>query len=81
MKHITDTRNGPIVTHKGEEYYLQQQAYAENCHDADCGYAYFALASNKDNTKNCVVAWEVLNPSAEEECNACDWDIYTTSDR
>ena len=73
---ICDDRHGAVVFDGYDQYYLQEEAYAENDATAECGYSFFAKAKSRDSLDECLVKWIVINPDEEVEYNSCNWDEY-----
>ena len=83
---VRDQSFGPVITHNGEPYYIQDHAFCDYCpleasyQDTDTQSAYFAYAVNDCGDKYIRLRWDIINPEAEEECDTCDWDEYEVID-
>lgn len=55
-----------------QEEVVDEHGYAELVNQ--CVYFAHAIDEEEEEYK---VRWEIIDHEAEEECDACDWDIYT----
>lgn len=67
--------NEGIITFAGKTLYLQQQAYMHDTTD-DC---YYRAQAIDDDGNEYFVNWEIIDPYADNEEDACDWNVYEVS--
>ena len=66
-----------FIVYKGLVLELTQEGYMD--YRCEKGDYYVALAIDKDGNDYEII-WQITNPDAENEEDACDWNIYTVEE-
>ena len=77
-KAINDLQNNGYFEQDGETYVLLQCAYADNNRQQEAAFFAEAVKIGDEIIDGCVptymVEWEIVNPDADDDGDACDWD-------